>query len=51
MAENRRTSAETTRPRRMAFGEYQFDCGAGQLCRGNDEVKLTPRASTGLAFA
>jgi len=49
MAEHRRTSAEKVSPRRMAFGEYQLDCGAGQLWRGDEEIKLTPRAAALLA--
>ena len=49
MAEHRRTSAEMVGPRRIAFGDYQFDCGAGQLWRGDEEIKLAPRASALLA--
>ena len=49
MAELRRSSAESTGSRRICFGEYQFDSGAGQLWRSGEEVKLTPRASSLLA--
>ena len=49
MAELRRTSAELVGSRRIAFGDYQFDCGAGQLWRGDKEIKLAPRASALLA--
>lgn len=45
MAENRRNSAQSTKPTRIVFGEYQFDGGAGQLWRGEKEIKLAPRAS------
>lgn len=49
MAEHRRTSAQLVGPRRIAFGDYQFDRGAGQLWRGGEEIKLAPRASALLA--
>jgi TolB-like protein len=49
MAELRRTSADAVRSRRIAFGEYRFDFGAGQLWRGDEEIKLAPRASGLLA--
>jgi TolB-like protein/cytochrome c-type biogenesis protein CcmH/NrfG len=49
MAEHRRTSAEVKASRRVAFGEYRLDGDAGQLWRGDDEIKLTPRASALLA--
>ena len=45
MAEYRRTSAESVGSRRIAFGDYQFDCVAGQLWRGTEEITLPPRAS------
>lgn len=50
MAELRRTSAETAGDRRIAFGDYQFDCGTRQLWRGDTEIKLAPRASALLAI-
>ena len=49
MAELRRTSAEMGGSRRIAFGDYQFDGDAGQLWRGDEEIRLTPRASALLA--
>lgn len=49
MAEHRRTSAQLMTSRRLAFGEYRFDCGAGQLWRGDEEIRLAPRASALLA--
>lgn len=49
MAEHRRTSAEPLASRLLAFGEYQLDCDAGQLWRGDEEIKLTPRAAALLA--
>jgi TolB-like protein/Flp pilus assembly protein TadD len=49
MAELRRTSAEMAGARRIAFGDYRFDCGARQLWRGDEEIKLAPRASALLA--
>lgn len=49
MAENRRDSAQTTKASRIVFGEYQFDGDAGQLWRGDQEIKLPPRASALLA--
>ncbi|MGE3711044.1 MAG: winged helix-turn-helix domain-containing tetratricopeptide repeat protein [Hyphomicrobiaceae bacterium] len=49
MAEHRQTSAEFLGSGRIAFGEYQFDRGAGQLWRGAEEIKLAPRASALLA--
>lgn len=49
MAEYRRTSAEMAGSRRLVIGEYQFDGGAGQLWRGDEEIKLAPRASALLA--
>ena len=45
MAEHRRTSGELKAARHIAFGEYRFDCDAGELRRGDEEIKLTPRAS------
>lgn len=49
MAELRRTSAEVAAAPRVAFGEYRFDGGARQLWRGDEEIRLTPRASALLA--
>jgi len=49
MAELRRTSAQTAGPRRIAFGDYQLDCAAGQLWRGDEEIRLAPRALALLA--
>lgn len=49
MAELRRTSAEVTSSKRIAFGDYQFDYGTHLLWRGDQEVKLVPRASALLA--
>jgi len=49
MAEHRRTSAELPGSSRIAFGEYQFDRGAGQLWRGGERINLAPRASELLA--
>lgn len=49
MAEHRRTSAEVAAALRVAFGEYRFDGGARQLWRGDEEIRLTPRASALLA--
>lgn len=49
MAEHRRTSGESAPARRLDFGEFRFDCGARQLWRGSEEIKLPPRASALLA--
>jgi TolB-like protein len=49
MAELRRSSAQGAGPQLASIGEYRFDGGAGQLWRGADEIKLTPRASRLLA--
>ena len=49
MAELRRSSAQDTESQLVSIGEYRFDGGAGQLWRGADEIKLTPRASRLLA--
>jgi TolB-like protein len=49
MAELRRSSAQATGPQLVSIGEYRFDGDGGQLWRGADEIKLTPRASRLLA--
>jgi TolB-like protein len=49
MTEHRRTSAQLVTSHRLAFGEYRFDSGAGQLWRGDEEIRLAPRASALLA--
>lgn len=49
MAELRRSSAQGTGSQLVSIGEYRFDGGVGQLWRGADEIKLTPRASRLLA--
>jgi TolB-like protein len=49
MAELRRSSVQNTRSEPVSIGEYRFDGDAGQLWRGADEIKLTPRASRLLA--
>jgi TolB-like protein len=49
MAESRRSSVESLTSRQVAFGEYRFNPGTGELWRGDKEIKLTPRAATLLA--
>ena len=49
MAKNRPSSVETVSPRHMSFGEYRFDPGSGELWRGGEECRLTPRAASLLA--
>lgn len=49
MAELRQRSAEGAGSELISIGEYQFDASAGQLWRENQEIKLTPRASSLLA--
>jgi TolB-like protein len=49
MAELRQSSAQGPGSQPVSIGEYRFDGGAGQLWRGADEIKLTPRASRLLA--
>ena len=46
MAELRRSSAQSTESQLVSIGEYQFDGSAGQLWRGDEEIRLTPRASS-----
>ena len=48
MAKHRQTSGETTGGR-LASRDYRFDAAAGQLWRGETEIRLTPRASALLA--
>src|SRR5215813_479091 len=49
MAESRRSSVESLTSRHVAFGQYLFNPGTGELWRGDKEIKLTPRAATLLA--
>jgi TolB-like protein len=49
MAESRRSSVESLTSGQVAFGEYRFNPGTGELWRGDKEIKLTPRAATLLA--
>ena len=49
MAEHRRSSGEMAGSGAVAFGDYRFDRGARQLWRGQEEIRLTPRASALLA--
>jgi TolB-like protein len=45
MAEFRQSSVETAPPPHLAFGEYRFNPGTGELWRGGDEIRLTPRSA------
>jgi len=49
MAESRRSSVESLTSRQVAFAQYRFNPGTGELWRGDKEIKLTPRAATLLA--
>jgi TolB-like protein len=49
MADYRETSGQSVASHRVAFEGYRFDVGAGQLWRGDTEIKVTPRALALLA--
>src|SRR5262245_34915057 len=49
MTEHRQTSGKSPAMHRLAFEDYQFEPGTGQLWRGEKEVRLRPRAAAILA--
>ena len=46
MAKVRPSSGETPAPRFIAFEDYRFDPGTGELWHGDKEIKLPPRAAS-----